>query len=197
MRLGEPRESIAGGSEVRGEQVDAIAHLQHERRVDRVLARRAPGHVWAGRNVDASDQLLNQRDRERPRVHCVALERWHVEELDAAHVGDRGRRIARDHPDARLRLRERRLEAEHVTDVRGGAEDPIAVADGGCVHRIGDVKSQNTVSPSPCSTMSNRYRRVRSASGAAFATSVARRASGTWRRMGSLVVDGSSSNRSG
>src|SRR5678815_1371323 len=190
MRFGKRRQGVARTDEIGGQDVEPIAHLKDECRVDRVLTGCAPVHVRPGLDRHLGDELLNERDDECASVESVALERCQVEQFDAACLGDRACRLVRDEAGARFGAREVCLEAEDVTDMGLSTEDPI---DRRSVHRAGDLKSKKTVSPAPCSTMSNRYSGVRLSSGARLAIRVGRRACGTRRRMGSVSVDGSSS----
>ena len=108
VRLGKLRERISGSSEV-PPSTSMLSRICSTSAVS-IASRLVAPQCMAGCNVDASDQQLNQRDRERPA--CTgALERWHVEQLAAARFGDGGA-ASPGINRARLRLRERRLEAE-------------------------------------------------------------------------------------
>ena len=114
------------------DQRERIAQLQHEARIDDILARRAPVHVafrLRCRRCDLARQRGDERDRQVARLARVARDRRDVESVGRAFACDRIGGRARDDADARLRLRERRFEVEHPRDARAVRED--------VAHRVG------------------------------------------------------------
>ena len=130
--------------EVAVEQIEGVAQLQHRRRVDDVLARRAPMHVFRRFGVgclDARGELLDERNREIAAERGVACERVGVELIGLAGGFDRGHRRLRNHAVRGRRARERRFHVEHPLQRRTRRPD--------VVHRLGAAEQIGQTSRSP------------------------------------------------
>ena len=111
--------------EIRDERGRRPLQLQHERRIDDVLAGCAPMDVMRGAGIDRFDlpgQLPNERNRQVPIRHRFCLERANV-----ITVGMRGRLnrlhgLAGNDAQLRLDLRERGFDVEHRLQAIGGAK---------------------------------------------------------------------------
>ena len=135
------RERAGEPVEVRFNQRQRIAQLQHEPPVDDILARRAPMHVafrLRSRCCNLARQRRDERNREVAGVARVARDRRKIEPVRRAFARDRvGRRGGND-ADLRFRVRQRRFEVEHPRDACAVAEH-VAHRVGG-EQRIGHVR---------------------------------------------------------
>ncbi len=110
--------------EIRFEERERVAHLEHERRVHDVLRGRAPVHVRAGFGAREPDEFLRQRDDGvadifRPRDDRGAIEFGRAR----SGRGDRVGRPLRHDAEGRLGARERGLDVQHGLDPAFFRED--------------------------------------------------------------------------
>jgi len=113
-----------------------------------------PGRVVRAVLFDLDGVLVDSREAtERVWLRWASANGIGVEELRSAMHGVRSVEVVRTlRPELDAEAEGAWIEgtqAEDVGDVRAGAEDPLAFADGRRAHEAGDLKSKNTVSLTP------------------------------------------------
>ena len=124
------RERSCEPVDVRFDQRERVAHLQHECRVDDVLARRTPVHVASGAGAAAATLRVNAETSGMARFPACARRGAIAATSNPSGVAfarDRSAAVARDDADARLRLRQRRFEVS-MRAMRARSENTSRIA---------------------------------------------------------------------
>lgn len=162
VRGGEPAQRSRRPLQVRQDQVQRAAGDQHQRRVQDVLAGRAPVDIWPVLLADRRRQIRDQRNHRIAAPSGAQRDRPDVE-VRRGDGGHRRRRRGRGEPESRLSTGQRRLGIEERPQKRavrgrrrrGGAHPPGGEQPGVRVglgtDRAGSChwNSRKTVSPSP------------------------------------------------
>src|SRR5579859_1924484 len=158
-------ESCAGRTYVEQsiyKQIETTAHLEHQGRIDSVLAGGSPVDVLARLSLETRRQHSHQWNSWSASSGSFAIECGDIEMLHIASRGDGAGCLLWDYARARFCLRQRRLECQHRAHMRSGsksdghgwrAEKRLARLGHRAMlrHRL-----KNTVSPVPCIMMSKR-----------------------------------------
>ena len=105
------------------QEIKPVPHLEHQRRVNRVLTRSPPMDELLCITLNLCCQNAHKGNRGCASYRSLTIQDSDIEQFDPATGSDDGCGLLRNDPRASFRAGERRLERQHSLHMRLGGED--------------------------------------------------------------------------